>query len=202
MLKATEPWEEQTGSVPYNCDYNQRLPMGNGWSNSNNTPTWFQCGWPQGPRAVGYAGTFQGAFIYSWSSAIICSKNSEIYERASQGAVAYDEQLKLFRMWYSCGNYTRNPPLPVLACGELIFPDKLLVLAGMPAENADDPLQGLCHAESHDGRDWVKRLVGTGNNTGTNKVYTEAFDSAIVWQDYVTSQAINTIAFLFEIDCL
>ena len=132
VLKATEPWEEQTGTVPYNCDYDQRFPMDNGWSNSNNTPTWFECGWPQGPRAVGYAGTFQGA-------------------------VAYDEQRKLFRMWYSCG---------------------------MPAENANDPQQGLCHAESHDGRGWVKRLVGTGNNTGTNKVYTEAFDSAIVWQDY------------------
>lgn len=135
VLKATEPWEEQdvaSGGVPYNCDMAQTFPVGNGWLPAANAPEWFKCGWPQGPRAVGYAGPFQGA-------------------------VAYDEAEKLFRMWYTCGR---------------------------PAENAIDKIQGMCHAESRDGRTWDKRLVGQGENLGTNRVYTEAFDSAIVWQDY------------------
>ena len=55
---------------------------------------------------------------------------------------------------------------------------------GRPAENAVDTEQGLCHAVSTDGREWTKPLVGHGNNSGTNRLVTEAFDSALVWQDY------------------
>lgn len=55
---------------------------------------------------------------------------------------------------------------------------------GRPAENAADLAQGLCHAESTDGRQWTKRFVGTGENANTNRVVREAFDSAIVWQDH------------------
>jgi hypothetical protein len=71
--------------------------------------------------------------------------------------VTYDEENKLFSMFYTCGR---------------------------PAENAADTAHGLCHAESPDGRHWTKPLVGTGENEHTNRVLREAFDSAIVWQDY------------------
>eukprot|EP01045_Picozoa_sp_COSAG04_P020318 COSAG04_NODE_2068_length_4871_cov_2.073973_1_plen_1105_part_00 len=140
VLKSTEPWETQTqasGGVPYNCDYQQTYPEGRGFLPSgvgprSQVPHWFQCDWPQGPKAVGYAATFEGT-------------------------VTFDEDLKLFRMFYTCGR---------------------------PAENAADTAQGLCHAESDNGRQWTKRLVGTGENENTNRVVREAFDSAIVWQDY------------------
>jgi hypothetical protein len=144
VMKATKPWETQTqtsGQVPYNCDYSQTFPVGGkGFlpaglpppQGKSQVPTWFQCGWPQGPLAVGYAGVFEGT-------------------------VTFDEDRKLFRMFYTCGR---------------------------PAENAADTSQGLCHAESPDGRNWTKRMVGTGENEHTNRVLREAFDSAIVWQDY------------------
>lgn len=141
VLKANEIWETQTqadGGVPYNCDYEQTYPEGEkgflptGVGPGNKVPTWFKCGWPQGPKAVGYAGVFEGT-------------------------VTFDEDSQLFRMFYTCGR---------------------------PAENAKDLAQGLCHAESTDGREWTKRLVGTGENSGTNRVLLEEFDSAIVWQDH------------------
>ena len=79
------------------------------------------------------------------------------YAAVFEGTVTFDEERSIFRMFYTCGR---------------------------PAENAADLAQGLCHAESTDGRQWTKRFVGTGENANTNRVVREAFDSAIVWQDH------------------
>lgn len=67
VMKAVEPWESQTqasSGVPYDCDFEQTYPVDKGWMPSSKAPKWFQCGWPQGPKAVGYAGVFEGAVVY------------------------------------------------------------------------------------------------------------------------------------------
>lgn len=83
------------------------------------------------------------------------------YANPFSGGVWWDETHRppCYRAWYVCGAEAESP-----------------------APGA--PIPGCCYAESANGINWTKPVVGTGGASGTNIVLQESFDGNVVWLDH------------------